>query len=75
MNFISIYYLEYNESEDDFGEIANILAKRDKVGRAGIGHMNIFCKVPPKFTFPYSRNIVVLEVSSEKSHQSVNKYC
>ncbi|NIP62867.1 MAG: hypothetical protein GWN01_03900 [Nitrosopumilaceae archaeon] len=75
MNFISIYYLEYNESEEDFGEIASILAKRDKVGRAGIGNMNIYCKIPPKFTFPYSGNIVVLEVSSEKSHQSVNKYC
>lgn len=75
MNFISIYYLEYNESEDDFGEIANILAKKDKVGRAGIGNMDIYCKVPPKFTFPYRGNIVVLEVSSEKSHQSVNKYC
>lgn len=75
MNFISIYYLEYNESEEDFREIASVVAKREKAAKAGIGHMDLFCTNPPKFTFPYSRNIVVLEVASEKSHQSVNKYC
>jgi len=37
--------------------------------------MNTFCTNPSKFTFPYSENIVVLEVASEKSHQSVKKYC
>ena len=37
--------------------------------------MDLFCNEEPKFNFPYNENIVVLEVSSEKSHQSVNKYC
>jgi hypothetical protein len=37
--------------------------------------MNTFCLNPLKFTFPYSENIVVIEVASEKSHQSVKKYC
>jgi len=75
MNFVSVYYLEYGDSIDDFREVATVIAKRDKVGRAGIGHMDVFSNEPPKFTFPYSDNIVVLEVSSEKSHQSVNQYC
>jgi len=75
MNFVSIYYLEYGDSDEDFGEVANVIAKREKVGRAGIGHMDLCCKEEPKFTFPYNDHIVVLEVSSEKSHQSVNKYC
>ena len=75
MNFVSIYYLEYGESVDDFIEVANILSKRDKVGCAGIGHMDVFSNIPPKFTFPYNNNIVILEVSSDKSHQSVNQYC
>ena len=75
MNFVSVYYLEYGDSIDDFREVANVIAKRVKIGRAGIGHMDIFSNEPPKFTFPYSDNIVVLEVSSEKSHQSVNQYC
>lgn len=75
MNFVSVYYLEYGESEEDIGEVASVVARREKVGKAGIGHMDMCSTTPQKFTFPFSENIVVLEVSSEKSHQSVNKYC
>ncbi len=75
MNFVSVYYLQYGDSVEDFSEVARVIAKRNKIGRAGLGHMNIYSNEPPKFTFPYNENIVVLEVSSEKSHQSVNQYC
>lgn len=74
-NFISIYYLEYGESEEDIVEISSILVNRNKIESAGYGFMETFCTTPSKFTFPYSESIVVLEVSSEKSHQSVKKYC
>jgi hypothetical protein len=74
-NFISVYYLEYGDSEEDFCEVANVVAKRNMVGKAGIGNMELYSLESPKFIFPYNENIVVLEVSSEKSHQSVNKYC
>jgi len=74
-NFISVYYLEYGDDGEDLQEIANILLKRDKIETAGLGNMNTFCLNTPKFTFPYSQNIVVIEVASEKSHQSVKKYC
>ena len=74
-NFISIYYLEYGEDQEDLEEIAGILLKREKIEIAGIGRMTTTCSVPSKFTFPYSENIVVIEVASEKSHQSVKKYC
>jgi len=73
-NFVSIYYMEYGETED-LHEIANLLLKRGSIESAGMGNMDTFCKTPSKFTFPYSENIVVLEVASEKSHQSVKKYC
>jgi len=75
INFISIYYLEYDEGEEDLQEIAGILLKREKIEIAGLGTMTTSCSVPSKFTFPYSENIVVIEVASEKSHQSVKKYC
>jgi len=75
INFISIYYLEYDEGEEDLQEIAGILLKREKIEIAGLGNMATTCSVPSKFTFPYSENIVVIEVASEKSHQSVKKYC
>ncbi len=74
-NFVSVYYLEYGDEGDDLQEIANILLKRDKIEIAGLGNMNTFCLNASKFTFPYSENIVVIEVASEKSHQSVKKYC
>ena len=74
-NFISVYYMEYGEDDDDFQEIANLFLKRIKIERAGFGNMITHCLISPKFTFPYSENIVVLEVGSEKSHQSMKKYC
>jgi hypothetical protein len=48
---------------------------RDKIETAGYGTMKTFCKIPSKFTFPYSESILVIEVTSEKSHQSVKQYC
>ena len=56
-------------------EIANLLLRREKIEKAGSGNMNTFCLNPSKFTFPYSEDIVVIEVASEKSYQSVKKYC
>lgn len=75
VNFVSIYYLGYTESHDDINDVASVVVRRERIGKAGIGHMDICSAEPQKFTFPYSNNIVVLEVSSEKSHQSMNKYC
>ena len=74
-NFISIYYLEYGEDDDDLQEIASLLLKREKIEVAGIGNMTTSCSVTSKFTFPYSENMIIIEVASEKSHQSVKKYC
>ena len=74
-NFISVYYMEYGEDDEDLQEIANLFLKRTKIEKAGFGHMTTYCLTPPKFIFPYSESIIVLEVASEKSHQSVKKYC
>ena len=74
-NFVTIYYVEYGEDGEDQQQIAGILLRREKIEKAGLGGMRTFCNVPPRFTFPYSENMVVIEVASEKSHQSVKKYC
>ena len=74
-NFVSVYYLEYGDVGEDLQEIANLLLKRDKIEIAWIGHMNTFCLNPAKFTFPYSANIVIIEVASKKGYQSLKKYC
>lgn len=74
-NFISVYYLEYGDDCGDVQEIASLLLRREKISKAGLGNMRTFSLLPSKFTFPYSENIVVIEVASEKSHQSIKKYC
>ena len=66
--------MEYNDV-NDIHEIANLLLKKEKIEIAGTGNMNTSCSIPSKFTFPYSENMVVIEVASEKSHQSVKQYC
>jgi hypothetical protein len=73
-NFISIYYLEYAD-DDDLLEIASLLIKKEKIEIAGFGDVSTTCSILSKFTFPYSQNMMTLEVASEKSHQSVKKYC
>jgi hypothetical protein len=75
LNFVSVYYLDYGQSDDDVKDIASIIAKREKVRRAGLVHLDLAANKIPKFAFPYDKNLVVLEVSSDKSHQSDNKYC
>jgi len=67
--------MEYGEDGEDLQEIAHLLLKREKVEKDGLGNMNTYCLTPSKFTFPYSDNIIVLEVASEKSPQNVKKYC
>ena len=74
-NFISIYYLEFGDVAEDLLDVAGYTAKRDKIGISGFGHLELFAKQSPKFTFPYSDHTVIFELASEKSHQSDNKYC
>ena len=74
-NFISVYYLEYGDSSDDLRDVAVHVARRDKIGISGFGHMEMYANEAPKFTFPYNDHIVMFEISSDKSHQSNNKYC
>jgi hypothetical protein len=74
-NFVSIYYLEYGDSKEDLRDVSAHVARREKVYRAGFGNMKLLSKESPKFEFPYSDHIVMLEISSDKSHQSDNKYC
>ena len=73
--FVSVYYMEPDDDENIYSELAHILLRRDKLEKAGFGTLSTFSLIPDKFTFPYSENIVVLEIISEKSHQSVKKYC
>jgi len=73
-SFVSTYYLEYNDS-DAISDVAKIIVKKDKIRQAGFAHLNLFCSDKPKFTFPHAQKIVIIEVSDDRSPQSINQYC
>jgi hypothetical protein len=73
-SFISTYYLEYNDPEA-ISDVANTIVKKEKIRKAGLAHMNLFCDDKPKFTFPHTERIVILELSDDRSPQSINQYC
>ena len=72
--FISTYYLEYHDPVA-ISDVANTLVKKGKIRHAGFTHLRLFCNEKPKFTFPHTEKIVVLEVADERSPQSINQYC
>ena len=72
--FISTYYLEYHDL-DAISDIASTIVKKDKIRQAGFAHLNLFYNEKPKFTFPHTEKIVILEVSDDRSPQSINQYC
>lgn len=74
LNYVSIYYVD-GHSDEDLTDLAIIVAKRHRVRRAEWGDLNLASTELPKFTFPYGNSLVVLEVSSDNTHQSDNKYC
>ena len=73
-SFISTYYLEYSDSEAK-ADVAKIIVKKDKIRQAGFAHLNLFCSEKPKFVFPHTEKIVIIEVSYDRSPQSINQYC
>ena len=72
--FISAYYLGYNDSEA-VSDVANTIVKKDKIRQAGFAHLNLFCSDKPKFKFPHTEKIVIVEVADTRSPQSINQYC
>ena len=75
LNYISMYFTRYKHNKTEISDFANVLAKRDRVKKASLAQMQFFSTEPTKFAFPYSENIVVLELEGDKTHQSDLKYC
>jgi predicted transcriptional regulator len=75
LNLLSVYYIEYGDSQEDLDDLGFIVAKRNRVRRAEMGNLKLSTNQTQKFTFPYEENLVVLEVSSDSKHQADNKYC
>ena len=75
VKYISMYFTRNVYGCSEIADIANIIAKRERVKKLTLAHLQFQTTAQAKFTFPYSRNVFVLEVEGEKTHQSDQKYC
>jgi hypothetical protein len=75
LNYISIYFTKYSYGDIEIDDLANAIAKRDRVKKASLANIQILTTGQLRFIFPYSKNAIVLEVEGEKTHQSDQKYC
>lgn len=75
LNYISLYFTKYTNGDAEISELANSIARREKVKKASLAQMKLLSLEQPKFIFPYSRNLLILEVEGKKTHQTDQKYC
>ena len=75
LNYVSLYFTKYTNGDLAISDLANTIARREKVKKASLAQMQLLAAEQPKFTFPYSRNLVILEVEGEATHQTDQKYC
>jgi hypothetical protein len=75
LNYVSLYFTKYTNGDAEISELANAIARREKVKKASLAQMKLLASEQPKFTFPYSKNLLILEVEGKKTHQTDQKYC
>ena len=75
LNYVSLYFTKYTNGDAEVSELANAIARRERVKRASFAQMKLLASEQPKFTFPYSKNLLILEVEGEETHQTDQKYC
>ena len=75
IKYLSIYFTRYVNGELEISDIANIIARREKVRNLTLAQLQLLNSSHPKFVFPYAKNVIMLQVEGEKTHQSDQKYC
>ena len=75
LNYVSLYFTKYTNGDAAINELANTIARRDRVKKATLAQMMLLASEQPRFTFPYSKNLLILEVEGKKTHQTDQKYC
>jgi hypothetical protein len=75
LNYVSLYFTKYSSGDPAIGDLANVIARRDRVMKASLAEMQLFAQEQPRFTFPYAKNLVILEVEGSETHQTDQKYC
>jgi hypothetical protein len=75
LNFVSVYFVKHGYSKEDTRDLEDVFVRRrERVRTASLADMKVIPEDVLKFAFPYP-NLIMLELESEKSHQSDQKYC
>jgi hypothetical protein len=75
LNYVSLYFTKYTSGDPAIGDLAMTIARRERVKKASLAQMQLVAAEQPRFTFPYSKNLVILEVEGSETHQMDQKYC
>lgn len=76
LNYVSVYFIKQYYSIENVNDLEDVfLRRRDRVRSAALADMQVIPDSSVKFTFPYSNDLILLQLESEKSHQSDQKYC
>ncbi|HEX7032532.1 MAG TPA: hypothetical protein VF172_05985 [Nitrososphaera sp.] len=75
LNYVSLYFTKYTSGDLALSDLANAIARRERVKKASLAQMQLLATEQPRFTFPYSKNLVILEVEGGNTHQTDQKYC
>jgi hypothetical protein len=75
LNYVSLYFTKYSNGDEAISDLAKVIARRDRVMKASLAEMKILSNERPRFVFPYSKNVVILEVQGTETHQMDQKYC
>jgi hypothetical protein len=75
LNYVSLYFTKYSSGDPAIGDLANVIARRDRVKKASLAEMQLLASEQPRFVFPYAKNLVILEVEGSETHQMDQKYC
>lgn len=75
LNYVSVYSVKQGYSKEDVRDLEDVFVRRrERVRVASVASMEVVPEETRRFAFPYS-NLIVLELESDKSHQSDQKYC
>jgi len=76
LNYVSVYFIKQSYNNENVKDLEDVfLRRRDRLRTAALADMQLVPDLPLKFPFPYSKDLIMIELESEKSHQSDQRYC